>query len=213
MQPATRSERFRVAHGAILLLSFPAALTVLGPSSWPLFWLAPLALYLLIVLAIPALRIADARPLLGETRRSVILATAVVAVGAAIALLLFQSLAKPDLTEFLKLFPDGFYGSFLLFAVLFSLLNAALEEYVFRGVLYDAVSAEYGRWIAVFATGLLFGLGHAWGYPPGVVGIILASVYGIVQGLLRLQSGGLLWPWISHVVADATIMVIVPLYA
>jgi membrane protease YdiL (CAAX protease family) len=57
----------------------------------------------------------------------------------------------------------------------------------------------------VIGQALAFGVGHAHGYPPGPLGIGMASVYGLLQGVLRQRAGGLAAPWISHVCADATI--------
>ena len=55
----------------------------------------------------------------------------------------------------------------------------------------------------------LFGLQHAWGFPRGPVGVVLAGGWAVMLGLLRRHSGGLLSPILAHVVADATIAVLV----
>src|SRR6266540_90541 len=55
---------------------------------------------------------------------------------------------------------------------------------------------------------LAFGMLHFNGYPYGVTGVALASVYGLALGALRLRAGGLLAPWIAHVCADAVIFVL-----
>jgi membrane protease YdiL (CAAX protease family) len=63
----------------------------------------------------------------------------------------------------------------------------------------------FGALPAMFIQGVAFGIVHANGFPRGVVGVVLASVYGVSLGLLRLRSGGLLAPFVAHVIADATI--------
>ena len=80
---------------------------------------------------------------------------------------------------------------------------------VFRGILFDAVESLWGRWIAAIATAFLFGYGHLHGYPPGVTGAILAGIFGLCEGWLRVFSGGLGLPILAHMVADATIFAIV----
>ena len=50
---------------------------------------------------------------------------------------------------------------------------------------------------------------HLWGVPRGAVGVLLAGVWAVMLGLLRRRAGGILAPFMAHVVADATIAVII----
>ena len=101
--------------------------------------------------------------------------------------------------------PVGALGGVAAAGIIFAVLNATLEEMVFRGVLFDAFSARWGLPAAVGGTAVLFGLAHLNGYPPGAVGACLAGVYGVALGLLRARVGGLALPVLAHVAADATI--------
>lgn len=47
------------------------------------------------------------------------------------------------------------------------------------------------------------------GYPPGLLGAALAGIYGLALAWLRVFTGGLGLPVITHIVADATIFIIV----
>jgi membrane protease YdiL (CAAX protease family) len=96
----------------------------------------------------------------------------------------------------------------LLAGVGFSVGNALLEEIIFRGVLYEALAADYGVAATVCIQGIAFGVVHAHGFPRGVIGVAMASAYGVVLGILRQRSGGLLAPFVAHVFADATIFAI-----
>jgi membrane protease YdiL (CAAX protease family) len=96
----------------------------------------------------------------------------------------------------------------VLAGICFSVGNALLEEVIFRGVLFEALADGYGAAAAVCIQGIAFGVVHAHGFPRGVVGVVMASVYGVVLGLLRQRSGGLLAPFVAHVFADATIFCI-----
>jgi membrane protease YdiL (CAAX protease family) len=84
-------------------------------------------------------------------------------------------------------------------------LNATLEELLFRGLLWGAVADEWNDRIALAATSLLFGALHLHGYPPGPLGVILAGLYAIGLGLLRTWTGGLGLAVACHICADATI--------
>ena len=59
--------------------------------------------------------------------------------------------------------------------------------------------------VALGGTTVLFGLGHLHGYPPGPLGAVLAGLFGLALGLLRLRTGGLGLAIAVHVSADATI--------
>ncbi|MDB6153237.1 MAG: family intrarane metalloprotease [Chthoniobacteraceae bacterium] len=108
-----------------------------------------------------------------------------------------------------SLFPVHALGGIIYTGIVFSLLNAIFEELVFRGVLYDALESQWGAWGAVVATAAMFGYGHLRGYPPGLPGVVLAGIYGLALGWLRVRTGGLGLPIAAHIAADATIFVIV----
>ncbi|MFZ2639779.1 MAG: CPBP family intramembrane glutamic endopeptidase [Verrucomicrobiia bacterium] len=105
--------------------------------------------------------------------------------------------------------PVSTLGGLLAFGVLFSVFNALFEEVFFRGILFDAIESQWGVWIAVVVSAFLFGCGHMHGYPSGILGSALAGIYGLCLGWLRVFSGGIGFPVVAHIVADATILTIV----
>jgi membrane protease YdiL (CAAX protease family) len=117
----------------------------------------------------------------------------------------FHWLVRPEVTHLAAKLPMIFLQNLVVAALCFSALNALLEELVFRGVLYEALAAEWGGAVAVGGTAAAFGLGHLAGYPPGITGAILAGLYGIALGLLRWWAGGLGLVLACHMAADATI--------
>ncbi|MFJ5998024.1 lysostaphin resistance A-like protein [Streptomyces sp. NPDC092370] len=84
------------------------------------------------------------------------------------------------------------WRSFLVaLAVLAALvpLQAAAEEYVFRGWLTQAVGAFVrSPWLAVLPQAVLFAAAHGWGTRWGFLGLL---VNGLVAGLLTIRTGGL----------------------
>jgi len=92
-----------------------------------------------------------------------------------------------------------------------SLANALMEEAIFRGVFQEALTAEWGPWPAIVIQGVLFGVVHIQGFPRGLAGLVMASGYGIALGWLRLRSGGMAASCIAHVCADATIFALLVL--
>jgi len=66
---------------------------------------------------------------------------------------------------------------------------------------------------AVALQAVSYGLQHTQGFPSGPLGVTLATIYGLVLGVVRLKANGLLAPWLAHVVADLTIIALIAWYA
>ncbi|MZF86777.1 type II CAAX endopeptidase family protein [Streptomyces sp. SID5643] len=76
-------------------------------------------------------------------------------------------------------------------------LQAAAEEYVFRGWLLQAVGAFVrSPWLAVIPQAVLFAAAHGWGTRWGFLGLL---VNGLVMGLLTIRTGGLEAAIVLHV--------------
>jgi membrane protease YdiL (CAAX protease family) len=194
------------AHGLLLVALLVLFAFALPSLVWPWYLLLPLLIYATLVAAIPPLRKSAPIPAVGQIGGRPLLAAVVLIAGTTTVLIAFQLLASPDATEFVARLPTAWFGHVVLAAVILSVVNAALEEIVFRAILWDAVAAEWNRGTALAVTSLLFGLAHLHGYPSGVVGAILAGLYGVALGVLRWWTGGLALGYACHVCADATIM-------
>ena len=79
-------------------------------------------------------------------------------------------------------------------------LVAAVEEMVFRGVLFDAVRDHSNDVVAIAVTALLFAAIHLPLYGAGAFPIDLSV--GVFLGCLRVGSGGVTAPLVAHVLAD-----------
>jgi len=195
-------------HAWILILLL--AVTAFAPalSVWPFPWLIPLAGYAVLVAMLPPLRMSFRPWHFGRISRPALIATATITLGSCLVLVTFQLLTHPDVSFFSRFLPVSALGGVVVFGVLFPVFNALFEEIVFRGILFDAVESQWGQRIAILGTAIVFGYGHMRGYPPGALGALLAGIYGICLGWLRVFSRGLGLPVIAHVAADATIFVI-----
>jgi membrane protease YdiL (CAAX protease family) len=141
--------------------------------------------------------------------RAVPLSLAAVAL-TAVGLVSWHSILKPDNSTIYTQF--GFLSLPLPVlvsgAIAFALLNAAIEEAVYRGLLMDALNEQFPLPVAVGLQASAFGMLHMLGFPGGAIGIVLATVYGAMMAAVRLYSGGMLAPWAAHVTADLTIFTI-----
>ena len=79
-------------------------------------------------------------------------------------------------------------------------LVAAVEELLFRGVLFDAVRGHSGDVVAVAVTAVIFAAIHVPLYGAGALPIDLCA--GVFLGCLRVATGGVTAPLVAHVVAD-----------
>ena len=92
----------------------------------------------------------------------------------------------------------------------FVLVNAGVEEAAFRGVLLDSIHGAVGAIAALFVQAAVFGIAHyAHGVPDGPWGAVLSGGYGLMLGVIRLRSRGMLAPWIAHAITDAAIFVLI----
>ncbi|MGK5692831.1 CPBP family glutamic-type intramembrane protease [Streptomyces sp. URMC 128] len=82
----------------------------------------------------------------------------------------------------------SFLGALAVLAVLVP-VQAAAEEYVFRGWLTQAVGAFVrSPWFAVLPQAVLFAAAHGWGTSWGFLSLLF---FGLVAGWLTIRTGGL----------------------
>jgi membrane protease YdiL (CAAX protease family) len=198
-------QRGRWVHGVLFLAAVAAGALMLPPLGWPWYMLLPLVAYAGIVLVVPPLRRTAPPISAGRLGGAPLAYAAVLSVATTAVLVGFHVWARPDVTELATRLPLTAFGNVVLAGVCFSVLNAALEEVIFRCVLWEAVAETWSGGVALVVTAILFGFGHLGGYPPGPLGAALAGVYGLTLGTLRWWSGGLGLAFGCHVCADATI--------
>ena len=87
----------------------------------------------------------------------------------------------------------------------FAFVNPIWEEVLFRGVILQDLTEIWGPRIAVVAQAVLFGAAHWAGFPSGWVGMLMAAVWGLMLGVIRLRTGGIALPYLVHVTANAVI--------
>ncbi|WP_232838497.1 CPBP family intramembrane glutamic endopeptidase [Streptomyces geranii] len=81
------------------------------------------------------------------------------------------------------------FGPALAMLLVLVPLQAAAEEYVFRGWLTQAVGGLLRNpWWALVPQALLFAAAHGWGTPWGFADL---AVFGVVAGWLTVRTGGL----------------------
>jgi membrane protease YdiL (CAAX protease family) len=84
-------------------------------------------------------------------------------------------------------------------------MNAFSEEMTYRASLLATLEGPLGPQLALWNTALFFGIGHYFGVPYGVVGVILASFLGWLLGKSMLETRGMGWAWFIHILQDILI--------
>ncbi len=192
------------AHGGLfiaLLLLINGAL----PLAWPWYLVLPILVYGGIVVANGPLRRTTPALAVGRLDGRPFLAACVLVLLSMSVLIGFQTIARPDLRSLATRIPIDWIGNLILAGICFSVINALAEEVIFRGILWDVIADEWNEWTSLVLTSVLFGVVHFDGYPPGLIGAVLAGLYGVALGGLRWWVGGLGLPTACHVFADATI--------
>lgn len=130
---------------------------------------------------------------------------------AVIGLLAWYLAFRPNLDDLREAFvPHWPLASLIVGGILFSMINAAVEEGAYRGVVLQALDASLGRKVpALVGQAVAFGALHLQGFPRGWLGVGLACGYGWLMGDLRMRAGGLLASWLVHVLTDIVIVGVV----
>lgn len=104
---------------------------------------------------------------------------------------------------------NGTWPSLLPAILLAALVNATVEELLFRGVLQPAILGAAGAPRGLWIQGLLFGLMH-WGLSVGVLAALPTSlaigVGSVIWGKSVLETRGLSWVIVCHALCDVAIM-------
>lgn len=106
---------------------------------------------------------------------------------------------KPSSDAFVKALP------LIPVALLIAAINAFNEEFTLRAAPLSVLLPVIGKQQALMITTVYFGLGHFYGVPNGVLGVLLSGFLGWFLGKSLLETKGFFWAWIIHFLPDALI--------
>jgi membrane protease YdiL (CAAX protease family) len=205
-------------HTAIHVIVFTFLFTVCGksciwPPFWPFFLLGPLVVYGLVVTVTPSLRQSVGWLRAGKLDHFVWwLVILTVFISTAVLVLWFFAL-RPDLSQWRMAIPTWHPLLLLLLGVGFAVVNAAIEESIYRGILLHALDAAFGSGsLSAILQAIVFGFLHIRGIPNGWIGVGLATIYGLMLGFIRRRAQGMLAPFAAHVFADIVIFILLLLW-
>lgn len=126
----------------------------------------------------------------------------------ALQLMLFVSIPTA-LFMFSGVYFSGCTGNFqwkyMPYVVLFAFSNALAEELIFRFGMAGGMHTVNSKRTILIGSAVLFGLPHFYGFPGGIVGVIMSGVLGYILCKATLETKGLLVAWLIHFVQDVII--------
>lgn len=182
----------------------------LPPAIWLINILMSVGILMVLQLLAPPLKKLALKFPIGRLDVKIIIYSLAIIIISTAALIAWQELTKPDLHALIATAVKIDHKDLVPTILAFPVFNALAEELMFRWILWDGL-AELARVpIAILIIqAVIFGLCHYHGFPNGWLGVVLAFCYGLMLGFIRHKSNGLLAPIVTHIFADATIILIV----
>jgi len=118
---------------------------------------------------------------------------------ASVTLIYLMAASPPSLSSLEKALP------LIPVALLIAIINSFNEEFSLRAAPLSELWNTIGKQQALMITTLFFGLGHFYGVPTGLLGVLLSSFLGWFLGKSMLETGGFSWAWLIHFLPDAFI--------
>lgn len=211
---AATSFWYRDHYTLLFVVVFSSAFLVLSALlgdlfTWPWHLLAPLVIAAMAAHAWkPEVRLSLGWQA-GEAGARMWLAAFTVSTLATAALVAWAEIVQPDLQAFRAMVPSGNLAVLISAALGFALLNATMEELIWRGGIQSWLVGHTTIMLAILIQGISFGALHWAGFPSGWTGVVLATIYGVMLGWLRHATGGLVAPIFAHILADLTIFLLV----
>lgn len=106
---------------------------------------------------------------------------------------------RPPLDLVVKALP------FLPAILIAAALNAFNEEMTYKASFLSVLEDVMGKHQSLWLMAAYFGLGHYYGVPYGIVGVIMAGFLGWFLGKSMLETRGLWWAWFIHFWQDVLI--------
>jgi hypothetical protein len=94
---------------------------------------------------------------------------------------------------------------FLPFVLLFAAMNAFSEEMNYKASFLSVLHEVVGKDQSLLLMAAFFGIGHYYGIPYGIVGVLMAGFLGWLLGKSMLETRGFVWAWFIHFLQDVLI--------
>ena len=84
-------------------------------------------------------------------------------------------------------------------------MNAFNEEMTYRASMLAGLEPTIGSRPALWIAAIFFGIGHYFGVPYGIIGVVMSSFLGWMLGKAMVETRGFFWAWFIHFIQDVLI--------
>lgn len=115
--------------------------------------------------------------------------------------LIFLLIASvPTLKQLIEVLP------LIPFIIIFALMNSFSENIIYRLSFITILKDQVGEKQALYLTTFVFAMGHYYGAPYGITGVLMAAFLGWFLGKSIIETKGIFWAWSIHFLQDLLIM-------
>lgn len=104
--------------------------------------------------------------------------------------------ADLSMDNLLKYFP---------YVIIFAVVNSFCEGIIFRSAIVGSLRYVLPKNQLLLIAAMLFGIGHYYGAPSGIVGVLMSGVLGWYMSRSMYETKGFLSSWIIHFMQDVVI--------
>jgi len=125
-----------------------------------------------------------------------------------IQLALFISLATGIFMFLAVKYTDSlgnFTWNFLPLIILISLTNSFSEETLYRIAINGNLTSNTSKLTVLLISAVLFGIPHYFGFPTGVIGVIMSAALGYILSKATYETQGIGIAWTIHFLQDVII--------
>lgn len=93
----------------------------------------------------------------------------------------------------------------LPYVIIFALFNSLSEGIVFRSAILGALKEVLPKHQAIAIAALIFGIGHYYGAPSGILGVFMSGLLGWYMCRSMYETKGFATSWVIHFMQDVVI--------
>lgn len=90
-------------------------------------------------------------------------------------------------------------------ALIFAVFNSLCEGIVYRSAILGSLRNTLPKNLAIYIAAMIFGIGHYYGAPSGIVGVAMSGLLGWYMLRSMYETEGFLSSWIIHFMQDLVI--------
>ena len=99
----------------------------------------------------------------------------------------------------------------LPYVIIFAVINSFSENIIYRISFLATLKDFLGNKQALYLTTFVFAMGHYYGAPYGISGVLMAGFLGWFLSKSILETKGMFWAWTIHFLQDFLIMTFIAL--